>query len=167
MIQARTLYSIVQEAKKHNWRCPTPLGSWLAQRLYPNLTKNIRHDERKAIAFLYRINDKHNCFVKRGKDWFVKEQDLITEPESAAYMVALNDFCLNDYPESRANKSVLHEYLREKLHLDATALESLFKLGVKKKYIACLPNGQLRVGHRTTEQLPYLKLLVENFRPSN
>jgi hypothetical protein len=160
-LQASILHLIVQTAKREAWCVPT--GQKLAELLSEKLEKNI--SARTASDHLQRLQLTQDCFRKRGRGRvrYINTETLCTEPESALYLLMLDDLSReNENLEGRVSKESLHSVLREQFHLMPQAMEEVFMHGCKTGYIEEIYTdlGYIRVGHRTREQRRYLEMLV-------
>jgi len=159
-LQAKILYTIVQYGKSHGMRVPT--AQYVAQNLLKTKAK-ARSPERNMSAHIHRLQAQYDFFRTEGRQRYIKDVELVTEPESALYLVELDRMCqLN--PESRVFKDDLHKYLRQNNAINTDVLEQIFITASKNQYVESIMSapGYLRPALRTTQLLPYLVLLAEH-----
>ena len=159
-LQAQILYAIVQYGKLHGMYAPT--AKYLADHLQFTQPGNPRGPERNMNAHINRLGVQFDCFQVEKRRRFVNSRHLVTEPESAAYLleaVRMSEACL---PEGRVGKAVLHQHLADSMNLDENVLEAMYSAAIKNDYLELVTSapGFVRPGFRTNAQFPYLRLLA-------
>ena len=153
--QATVLYTVVQYARSHANQVPS------GKDLVVLLRKERRIGARQASKILAAINLTHACFGKKGRDLFLDPLALVTEPETAGYLLKLRGLCLAD-PDGRVDRAVLNEALSSEHRYSECDLENMFQHCSRTGYLEEIPtlHGHLRVGLRTERQFRYLSRLA-------
>src|SRR5262245_49938860 len=106
-LQSLILYIAVQKAKKQAMVVPS------AAELVKALPKERRMGVRGASEHLRRLTKTHGCFEKQGKRWIVNREALVTEPESAQYLMSLYERCSADLQGRTTREDLLAEFQRK------------------------------------------------------
>lgn len=159
--QKHVLYTIVQEAKGQAMRLPT--AKRLAQLLHHS-KEPTTGQVRAANAHILRLNQKYGCFSKGKRHWQINRDALVTESEEALYLVTLSEVCHTD-PERRVRKERLHKLLQHNHGVALPALDRILSRVTRAEYVEEIPAapGYLRIGRRTSDQLPFLRRLAKGF----
>ena len=156
-LQAELLYACVRAAKARGMSVPSALE------LVQSLPANRRIGARAMCDHLKRLNDTHRCFSKSGRRWFIDPANLVTEPESALYVLALIDACAALF---KTSKMEFHDRLVASKSFDMPTLENMYADARRSQYVdETNPQGFIRPAHKTTGQLAYLKLLAADASP--
>lgn len=111
---------------------------------------------------LKRLAENHRCFLKRGRGWRI-DPGLVTETESARYLLALRQACQKDPFKVRITD--FHQ-ISEIAQWGQDTLMKVLQLSTETGYIErTQPIGFIRPGPRTTELLPYIELLANGLNP--
>ena len=158
VLQARILYEIVRYAKVHGMQVPT--ARYLADQV-ASISSKPRSAERNMSSHMNRLDQHFHCFRTEGRQRFVRADELLTEPESAAYVLEVVDRA-EASPEGRVDKNKLHTEFESRHSMSSRVLEEILRMAVKNQYLELVTSapGFVRPGIRARTQLPYLNLLV-------
>lgn len=160
-LQRKALIFLVDEAKGRQWVVPT--AKELAFHLY-NVEEPRSSDVTAAQQIINRLQKNYQCFIQQGpKLKLIDKEALVTDPPSAHYVLTLRQLCRKN-PNRCTTKEELHRTLVEEFQqvYSPALLEKMFGHARRGKYIAAeeddtLLPGQLRLGQRVEELLPYLQ----------
>jgi hypothetical protein len=164
-LQTKILYILVREAKgakPRRWHIPT--GRRAADLLHENGIRDI--SPRTANDHIRRLA-RLCSFRKRKNAWYVVPRKLVTEPETALFLLAA-DRMASDDPERRILKERLqrlHLLIQERLRFGPQDFETLYRFACDTGYLEEFPTirGLPRIGDRTEQEKRYLELLVGQF----
>jgi len=167
--QARILLILLraaEAAEQDGWRLPA--SGKLAQLLYENGVNRFDNVVKKisgrtASNHIKRLQDVAGCFQKRGHSWYLCPEKLVTEPETARFLLTVDRMVARE-PEVRIPEERLYR-LQSKFYLRPQTLETLLRFAYKEEYLEVFPTNPefIRVGRRTKQQKHYLELLAHPF----
>lgn len=169
-LEAATLLAIVREALVRGGIVPTCRE--LAQILHLEQTHSGPAPESLAKLVndrLLKLNREHRFLYKKrtnhrlGRAWHLDTDTLVTEPESALYLIALVEACTP--PQDKISKALLHQTLITKHGFSSVDVERLYSLANRTGYVVEI-GGDIRPGERSHAQLPYLRLRAKDRRNS-
>lgn len=160
--QLNALMFLIDRAKVHAWCIPT------AEELAAYLNgPNIGHSSiRSASALIQRLADNYKIFMKRPghNRWFVNTKSFVTETTTAVYIMRLHSMCnLPQNPHRSVSKDDVHNALLHENGFDPQVLERIFVYAKRAGYVdevANVAGKPLRIGHATSDQLPWIKHLA-------
>jgi hypothetical protein len=121
---------------------------------------NPKPPSEKRIRDLIKIlNRAHQCFIREGNRWCLSSDRIVTEPETAIYLLQLARVCRQD-PEVRTRKQDFHNAIHHVQELIEYDLDEIYNHSKKRGYLVEV-GPFIRVGRSTIRQENYLELLAK------
>jgi hypothetical protein len=167
-LEAHTMHVVVKEALLHGGR--VPVCRELAAMLQLADTHNAVPASLAKLVNdrLLKLNRDHEFLYKkriRGlaqKAWHLNTAKLVTEPESAYYLITLVENCAPK-ADRKISKASFHEDLIGQHGFTKIELERIYPAAQQRRYLVEI-GDDIRPGERTEAQFRYLHLRARDER---